>query len=286
MTFLTFAKKRVVRLYPMFLVGSLLGIVALLLKYHEHQTSFSMAQIIEASLLNLAYLPFFNHQTFWRFSESLTGHVFPINEPAWSLFFEVCANAAFVFTIRLSKPVLISLTLVFGVWLAIVAAGVSPPGWKAASFMGGFPRVGYTFMIGVLIYQFFEQSKGMINGNVVLLSITLIALMMIPGYNLVHNYWLLCTLFVIPLIVWLGTRTDVSNTMAAKWLHYIGWLSYPLYCLHIPIAQLVSVYFPAPHYFLRFSLLLIFLILLVSDVVGRFYDEPVRAKLSQLKLFK
>jgi len=275
-------KKRLIRLYPMFLIGILLGIVAICIKSNLSQTDFTTRQILSASILNALYLPYFNDASITMFNEELKGSLFPINGPSWSLFFELVANFAFVFTVRLSKPALLILTAILGAWL--VYSGIhfnTSPGWSTFNFIGGFPRVGFSFMVGVLIFKYFDSTANLPKIHWLVISAILAAMLLFPRGEHWIYYWAICTVAVIPAIVTFGARASVSGSIANKTLTYLGEMSYPVYCVHTPILLLISC--------LKFSLLpwsIFFLcsfglIVTATHFSARYIDEPFRKHLSE-----
>lgn len=277
-----YLKKRLIRLYPMFLMGTVIGVVALFLKYFSGQTTYSFIEIIKATLLNLVYLPYLNHGQVTVFDLTLKDNIFPTNNPAWSLFYELIANLLFVFTIKLSKNTLLTITGVMAlllIWFGLTS--VSPPGWKTAYFIGGFPRVGYSFMVGVLIFKFYEQSKSIPTFHPLILMFGLVLMLQLSAGRFYQQYWLLSALIVSPLLIWFGTRAVINNKLLEKVLDYLGWLSYPIYCLHIPIWYLASVAVPKPDNYLVFTITLMVAVIALAHVLGKWVDEPARAYLNK-----
>lgn len=93
--------------------------------------------------------------------------VFPLNDPSWSLFFELAINIVFAITISmLSVKVLLAL-------LAVSALALSPAalhfgnlniGWAVETIIDGVPRAEFSFIIGILLFQFAPKVK---SGNTV-----------------------------------------------------------------------------------------------------------------------
>jgi peptidoglycan/LPS O-acetylase OafA/YrhL len=86
----------------------------------------------------------------------LSATIFPLNGPAWSIFFELVANVAYAaMAPRLTRKTLIATIMAAAVLMALCTAvfNTMDMGWVWSAFIGGFPRVFYSFFAGVLIYR-------------------------------------------------------------------------------------------------------------------------------------
>ena len=92
LTLIQFVKLRLIRLYPLFLVGLLLGLVAVSMKTAAGTSDYTWRDLTEGFVLNLAVLPFPNHGAITIMNSQEEGMIFPFNIPNWSLFFELAAN--------------------------------------------------------------------------------------------------------------------------------------------------------------------------------------------------
>jgi peptidoglycan/LPS O-acetylase OafA/YrhL len=278
MSFSVYLKKRLVRLYPMFLIGSALGILGFLIKYNYGTNTYSLLEITKAAVVNSFYLPYFVN----RQADQIHA-VFLLNPPSWSLFFELIANVIFIFTIRFSKTLLVVLTIILGT-LLIYAGAVfhTSPGWSTANFIGGFPRVGYSFMLGVLIFKFFDSSEKIPKVSLYWIVFALTIFLLVPSFPKWVYYWLLGALFLMPLIVLLGARVDVKQPFLGKIFVYLGWISYPIYCLHSPLLAIWESISPVPEHY-NIGLLMLFPItIVITHLLAKYIDNPVRAWLSKL----
>lgn len=59
------------------------------------------------------------------------------------------------------------------------------------------------------------------------------------------NYWFICATVAVPLLVAAATQAEGQwrNKQAQAAAHYLGALSYPVYCIHIPVFSLFSTLF-------------------------------------------
>ena len=88
--------------------------------------------------------------------------LFPLNPPAWSLFFELFVNLVFVIIgRRLSTLSCIGIVAVSAIWLAVAAAQQGSlnigAGWP--TFVDGFPRVLFSIFAGVLVARWLPETR-------------------------------------------------------------------------------------------------------------------------------
>ena len=160
-----YISKRLIRLYPMYIAGLLIGLFAFYLQQKAGVYACPQSFIAKSLLLNFFYLPAFNN---YELKDSATGDLgragvlFPSNPPAWSLFFEVVASLAFLLLVRLNTRNLLltvaasfATLLLYGIhhaWVDHRYAVDMEMGWGTADFPCGFPRVIFGFSYGILIY--------------------------------------------------------------------------------------------------------------------------------------
>ena len=96
------------------------------------------------------------------------GEMFPLNGPAWSLFFEYIGNILYaLFIRRLSNKMLGVLTIVLGVLHAwffvgdVSGYGMMGVGWTIdeVNFWGGLLRMLFPFTLGMLLARTFRPKK-------------------------------------------------------------------------------------------------------------------------------
>ncbi len=147
MGFLSFAKVRIVRLYPLILLATSAGIaLGFLAAAVKHDVTFQ--QIVLAGTLALLMLPSY---VFPQWDTA-----YPFNMASWSLTFELFVNALYcAIAPRLTNRRLIQLTACSAVvlaWVALMNHGVSG-GYSQKNFAYGFGRVLFPFFAGVLLYR-------------------------------------------------------------------------------------------------------------------------------------
>lgn len=221
-----FLLARLVRLYPLYLLGLALGVLGGGIALALGKGQLSPAQFAAAVVTGLVMLP--------SPGTSPGDGLFPLNVPAWSLFFELCANLVLALGWRrLSEPVLVAIVVASGV--AIALSGSTGNGQDWGSFWWGFPRVGFSFFLGVLLQRRRRAAAG--RSPLAWLAVAAVALLLaakIPGALLFD----LLTIFVaFPLLVRFAASVEPPRPALASAL---GALSYPLYVIHVPLLSIVA----------------------------------------------
>ena len=131
MTFIEFTAIRLIRLGPLYFFGLGLGICAAMILIQTNATiQIDGMKIVKAAMLGLFWVPYRNWAS-WPFgTDVITASVFPLNDPAWSLFFELFVNVVFfLFVSRfrvLSSPWLVTLAFVVFVFCTLVLGQHNP----------------------------------------------------------------------------------------------------------------------------------------------------------------
>lgn len=222
-----FLKLRMVRIYPLHLAGLLIAAVALApADFHLPAVTVAVALVLGG-----LFLP-------WPFASS-PDHLFPLNPPAWSLFFEVLANLAYGLTHRwLSQRVLVAMLAGAGTALCFKAAvtGTIDGGVRWTSFEAGLARVFFSFPLGVLLYRgraSIPASLGAWGPWPPLAVLLVLCLPTIPEpWRAVYDLAFVTVLA--PLLVAAGTQASPSAAARPVFLA-LGAISFPLYVLHEPL---------------------------------------------------
>ena len=250
LTLYSFFKRRLIRLHPMLIMGAVIGCITFLLqgsvKWNGSHTDTSM--IFIALILTICFIPAYPGA---GYEVRGNGEMFPLNGPAWSLFFEYIGNILYALFIRKMTNIALAIfTVITGVAFALFAIfnisgyesiGV---GWTLdyVNFFGGTLRMLFPFSLGMLLSRNFKPIK--IRGIFWISAIALFILFSIPfipsiqGLCLNGIYEMFCIMIAFPVIVWLaasGNTTDMFSTGACK---FIGDISYPLYIVHYPVMYL------------------------------------------------
>jgi peptidoglycan/LPS O-acetylase OafA/YrhL len=222
-----FARVRLIRLWPMYVVGAALGaILALVL---AAKPAGPPAPHLAATIgLSLAFLPTWGG----------AGFLYPFDWPAWSLILELGVNAAYaLFFSWLTTRRLFSLVALAGFAVLVHAlrtgntnAGVTWPGVPI-----GMCRAIYGFFFGVLIYRHRLRIPVVPIPGLVLGAAMLLAMEFAGPRSVDGPYDAAFVLVGAPLIVLLGAQARPWRGAAA-----LGELSYPLYAIHWPLLQLAG----------------------------------------------
>ena len=283
-----FAKRRLIRLHPMVVMGALLGALMFYAQGCEFWkvSEVSIGLLLCAMLLNMLLVPAWDGVEVRGF-----GEIFPLNGPTWSLFFEYIANLLYVLAIRkLSTRWLAMLAFAAGGALLGYAItnenGYLGAGWTFASygFWGGLLRVMFAFPAGLLLSRVFRKRR--VRGAFWWCALAIVAVAAIPRIGGAAHIWAngiyeaLCVLFVFPLVVWLGASGQTTDALSTRVCNFLGDISYPLYIVHYPF--IYTYYAWVKNNNLAFSqtipqaLALVFGCIALAWLCLKFYDMPVR----------
>lgn len=281
-----FMRTRLIRLYPLYLLGTLLGIVVTLASLHGRNTqNWDPSSLLQAALLAFLFLP--------NLSARPVNQMFPLDIPCWSLFLEVLVNLLFVvFWPLLTLRRLIATCLLTGgaVGLAIVHKGSIDQGSIASSFTVGLARTVFGFSVGVLIARHIRRAhRGESNLRVLgIVAVVGIAITGWPEGELRAIWDAACVLVVFPLVVYCGTLIDPGPRLR-RIATFLGLTSYAVYVLHSPLSSIVN---SATRFFAGgtgggvgapyVGIAVLVVLLTGCWLVDRHIDMPIRRQLSRI----
>lgn len=276
LSFSDYFRQRLARLYPMLLIGSLLGLLVFNLGLSDFvpQDALDLWLAIGGQLLLVPLLS--SYPTSFAF-----------NGPQWSIAFELIANLLHRAIFRhLGLRFLVQLTGLCGLLTVVYALklGGLNYGWRHGEFLLGVPRALFGFFLGVILCRTEGRWGQYIPALPFAVPAVLTALLAVgplwsEGSAILrplHDLALL--LLAMPLIVMLGVRAR-PHALAG----HLGTLSYPLYAIHLPV--LTALHVAAVPVVLRYPVMA--LLPLAAWILGKWFDEPLsearRARAAQLK---
>lgn len=273
-----FFKSRIIRLHPLVIAGSVLGLLAFLFDPFGGPTEvYSAGRMILIFFCSILLIPF-------PVLADRSFNLFGFNAPAWSLFWEYMANVVYALVLyKLHRRYLWILTLISAVVLCLVCYRSNNllGGWSGPTFWDGAARVAYSFLAGLLIYR----SNGIIKNKLgfIGLSLLLFLAFMIP-----FNEWNwitepLVVLFYFPLLIALGAGATLKPAVK-KVCQFSGKISYPLYMTHYAVLWMFGHYYTThkPDT-MQLTFIIVSGIILLTGfayIVMIAYDIPVRKYLS------
>lgn len=237
-----FMQARLRRLWPLYIVGIAVGFLQILALTFAGLRSQGVLDLFSSLALNSVFLP---SLSVFFLRDRMQG-LFPINGPAWSMFWELAINLAFVVSLiklRTRTLVVVAAAALLLLITCIVAYGSLNVGWEWRSFAGGIPRVTLSFSFGILLYRLFGSRPPIAFSRLAIAAgLALMALMLVPAHGQIRIiYDVVFVALLSPAIVAAGIFVEVPARLRgmAEWL---GYISYPVYILHRGI---VGLYKPA-----------------------------------------
>ncbi len=292
-----FFRRRLIRLHPMVLFAAVVGLVAFLAQGGARwdgggvPLSWVMLALL-ATMLMVPVLPGSPAEVRGN------GEMFPLNGPAWSLFFEYVGNVAYALAIRRlptrALAVVASLLGVVLVWMAVgdvARMGMFGVGWTldGLNFWCGLVRMLFPYTLGMLLARCFRPVR--VRGAFALVSVVMAALFAVPclpqsgGVNWNGVFEAVCIVAVFPVLLWLGASERPAGARRSALYRLLGDISYPLYIVHYPLFYLFYAWLiEAETYTLAGALWQSVAVVAASVVLAwlalRLYDVPVRRWLS------
>ncbi|QNQ09840.1 acyltransferase family protein [Sphingomonas alpina] len=239
-----FYKRRLIRLQPMVVLGSVLGAALFAFQsstIYPKAPGTSAWQVILVMLIGCTMIPMPKSADIRGWNET-----YPLNGPAWSLFYEYCANILYAVGLRrLSNRglgVLVVLSAVALILLLVMGKrGDLIGGWSldADGLMIGVTRVMFPFFAGILLMRLGARVR--LPGAFWLCSLMLIVALSLPRFGGTERLWINglyeagCVILLFPLIVAIGAGEKQSDGPSVRVARFFGDLSYPLYITHYPL---------------------------------------------------
>lgn len=281
MTIGSFLKRRVLRLHPLVVVGSIVGAACYLLSAEQYASRFPSVGLGGLFLLTLwccTLLPAPNLFG-WRLLHPLQG-------PLWTLLYIYFANVLYALVLRHLKTwmlmalavVCIGLTYHYGLHAGGFHAGAEWAWWRGRSWPTSWEAVVYGSNVSALVRMMFPLLAGMViarkgwrirTGSWALwLCIGILAIVFLaPEMRPVAPIWgpldsnvilpamgltasralngafeATAVVLVMPLVMLLGVGGEIRNAKIAAVCRFLGKYSFPLYCTHYSVTILQRVW--------------------------------------------
>ncbi len=301
MTTISFLKRRIVRLHPMVIMGTLVGT---LLFYFGDCGEFPLVmstpwwKVLLYALLGALMIPTVAKMDIRGWSD-----VYCLNGAQWTLAWEYVANVAYALVIRHFSKLMLGIFVALSALLTIdvslnidVFNLLSPRDWAKYSVIGGWglspeqlyigvTRLLYPFFMGLLLSRMRWTIK--VRGGFWWCSLIVAVLLCVPCIGPDSMPWMdgaynaVAILLFFPLVVSMGAGSRVSDKRSMAVCQWLGKISYPLYISHYPIIYMqmswVHAHQDAPlsqHIFVAVAIYII--AIAVAQASLKLYDEPVR----------
>ena len=295
MTLGTFFKRRIIRLHPMVIMGSIVGAS---LFYFQQSSCFpqiehtSVGALLLIMLLGCTLLPL---PLKWDVRGWTEMH--PLNGPAWSLYYEYIANILYALFIRrfnkIALTVLVVIAACFTVYRSLTAPmGDMVGGWALnwEQQYVGFVRLMYPFFGGLLLSRlgWLIRIKKRAFWYCVLIIIVILS---IPRLGGEEHYWMnglyesFCIIFIFPIIVSMGAGGKVTGKYSSRICKFLGDISYPIYITHYPLIYIYTAWVCNNNATITEGIPYMILVLVGAIALAyaslKLYDEPVRRRLTE-----
>ena len=207
-------------------------------------------------------------------------HLFPLNGPTWTLFFELAANLIYALVARRLTWRVFAVLLPVMALLVILIVPLHPigAGWRWPDIDVGFIRVIYLFFMGVFLFRI--SSVVRIPAMPAWLAfVAYLAIIMMPASEQWRPYYNVATIVLfMPLLVAFASGSVVTG-VAARLCGVLGILSYGVYAVHQPLSWIVQL--GASHFAVRPpGFVLVAIVTVIAALLAwfghQYYDVPVR----------
>jgi peptidoglycan/LPS O-acetylase OafA/YrhL len=295
LSFKDFVVARWIRLYPIYALGSIIGLFIRMIIQHLvfHSPEAWLSWSLWVPLFTLAFFLWPTRLSFLNYSDN-----YPLDNPAWSLFYEIFANLAYALLVKLRIARNAVLLCIVAGSLAVlvkvvVSGGTLDLGPRQAGFYLGFARVAFSFFFGILICRFYHSRPKNTHAAwtqwllPVIITLALVGILYAPFYWMrTETFRLAVIVLCFPAMVYYGALVQLPHRFA-RFSAALGELSYPLYLLHAPFVLLMSarhlLQFAVTHTVIArcVTLCLIAIFAFVSWQIGEYVDLPIRRALTR-----
>lgn len=311
MTTWSFFKRRLVRLHPMLIAGSLIG--AGMFYFGDAPIFQAVMQTPWWKMLFILLLGCLMFPTPPSMDIRGWAEMNSLNGASWSLTWEYIANIFYALVIRHFSKLLLGIFVVLSALLTIdITFNIDMFGmlenrqWAQYTVIGGFglasdqlyiglSRLLYPFFMGLLLSRTGKLIK--VRGGFWWCSLLITVILVLPYIGDGSRPWIdgaynaLAILVLFPLIVSMGAGSQVTDNRTMAVCKFLGELSYPLYITHYPLIYVqmewAARHADAPlgtHVCVAVSIFLF--AVAIAYACLKLYDEPVREWLKKHWLTK
>lgn len=310
MTTWGFFKRRLIRLHPMVIFGTLFG--ALMFYFGACDAFPTIGQtpwymVILVMLWGMTMIPVSTAFDIRGWAETN-----PLNGPAWSLQWEYLANILYALIFRRLPRVALGVCVAFFAVMTVIlcfdidvtgflaarsyAAYTVIGGWSlsADQLQVGLTRLLYPFFCGLLLSRMNWTIR--VRGGFWWCALLVVVILAMPWMGSADGerwtnglYECLCIIIGFPLIVSIGAGSSVTGARSSAINKFLGDISYPIYITHFPLIYMQMAWanshqdLPASvHVFVAVGVF--FLSIALAYAALRLYDLPIREWLRK-KLF-
>ena len=308
-----FFKRRLIRLQPMVILGTLIGAFWF---YFSAAPGFELVmqtpwwKLLVIMILGCIMFPTPPSMDIrgWKEINSLNG-------AQWSLLWEYIANILYALVVRRFSMIAFSVMVILSAFLTIdLSLDVDVFGllevrkYAKYTVIGGFGltpdqiyigvcRLLYPFFGGLLLYRLSKWRIKLRRGGMLWRSLAVAATLVVPHIGGETHAWLnglycaLVILIVYPAIVAAGAGSELKGKKTTAVCKFLGMISYPLYITHYPMIYVqmnwAAQHADAPlgtHIWVAVSIFIAAVAVAYASV--KVYDLPIRAWLSAKFLAK
>ncbi|MDR1582648.1 MAG: acyltransferase [Prevotellaceae bacterium] len=288
MSIANFLKRRIFRLHPMVVFGTVLGVA---LFYFGASAAFPLIaniplwKVLLYAVIGILMIPTPPSMDIRGWEEMYT-----LDAPIWTLAFEYFANLMYAIFIRkFTKTALTILVVVaacFTIHLTWTQGDVIG-GWtvNAHHLHVGFTRLMYPFFAGLLLYRI-GKVINIPKQTFAWCSLLLVTVLVMPRIGGMESEWkngvyeAAVIIIIFPLIVAMGAGGKVKGKFTSKLCKLLGDISYPVYLVNYPVCYLHTGWASDKGYSLDEAGWIPYAVfvatLMISYAAMKFYDIPVR----------
>lgn len=299
-----YAVARLMRLWPLPFLGCLIGGAFYFLQlYTDPSFVGTRRDTLMALLLNSFFLPYLPAEPTlsWPWIS-----LFPVNNPAWFLYFYSLAVLFMLPFLRLDKRTLWRLTLAFFFVFFVLGMVYTftthrervadlAMGWGRNNFIAGYFRMLFGFTLGMLMkrllddgdvahffkrHPFIQKLNRWIVASPFILYVLVALMLMVPIEPLWGLYPILM-LLLFPIVLMSAATYCNPSHFSVRLSQALAWISFPLYSVHMPVSWWVDWAYKKYPDFILFSAVNVYVgmaivCFAVAIVVGFLFDKPLQ----------